>query len=100
MKTIKNFIAWLKGLSVKTTVVLTGIGITLFLAMQQALIGAISSGTPTNDVFAMSFTIWISVMIVTLFFGIILLSVGYISHKIKEKIKTRASNKKGKAVTK
>ena len=97
---LKNFFMWLKGFSVKSTIILTGVGITLFLAMQQALVGSLRSGSPASDVFLMSFTIWVTVMIVTLFFGAILMLGGYIIHKIKEKIQEKTSNKKGKAVTK
>ncbi|OEK58877.1 hypothetical protein [Staphylococcus equorum] len=93
---LKNFNAWLKGLSVKTTILLTGIGITLFIAMQQALIGSMASGISPSDIFAMSFTLWFSVMVVTIVFSAFLLLIGYAGHKLKARIKSKISNKKRK----
>lgn len=93
---LKNFNAWLKGLSVKTTILLTGIGITLFLSMEKALVGSVASGVAPSDIFAMSFTIWFSVIVVTIVFSVILLLIGYAGHKLKARIKSKISNKKRK----
>lgn len=97
MKIFKNFYIWLKGISVKSTIVLTGIGITLFIAMQQALIGSMASGVAPSDIIAMSFTLWFSVIIVTMFFSIFILLIGYAGHKLKIRIKLKSTNKKRKS---
>lgn len=94
MNFLKGFRNWLKSLSVKTTVVLTGIGITLFIAMQQALIGSLSSGMASSDIYAMAFTLWFSVTIVTLTFAMLILFIGYIVHKIKNKLKSKSHKQK------
>lgn len=88
MKLLKNFKDWLKNLSTKTTIILTGIGITLFMAMQQAFVGALATGGG-GDIYLMSFTLWLAVMFITLFFSILLLLVGYSLGNVKEKYKNQ-----------
>ncbi|HDA4896562.1 TPA: hypothetical protein PCY29_002267 [Staphylococcus aureus] len=77
MNFIKKFKAWLDDLSIKSTIILTGIGITLFIAMQQAFVGSIATGGGT-DIYAMAFALWFTVMFVTLVLIVLVLFVGYI----------------------
>lgn len=92
---MKGFKEWMNSFSVKTVIVLTGIGITLFLAMQQALIGSIASGG-NSDIFLMSFSIWLTVMIVVIVFSALLLLIGYLIHSVIRRFKTKRKNKKVK----
>lgn len=94
MKLITGFINWLKGLSVKTTVVLTGVGITLFLAMQQSFIGSMASGMAPSDIYAMAFILWLTIIIVTIVLCVLLLLVSYIVHNANSKIKTMIKKNK------
>jgi len=94
LKLLRNFKAWLNGISTKSTIVLSAIGITLFIAMQQALIGSMASGVAPSDIYAMAFTLWFSVIVVTIVFSLFLLLIGYVSHAIKERIKLKVSAKK------
>ncbi|HDF3152070.1 hypothetical protein [Staphylococcus chromogenes] len=65
MSLFKKFKDWINKLSIKTTIVLTGIGITLFLAMQQAFVGSLATGGG-SDIYAMALSLWITVLIITL----------------------------------
>lgn len=93
MQTIKNIIQWIRGFSFKTTVVLAFIGMTLFDAMKEALVGSIASGG-NSDIYIMTFAIWLSVMFVVLFFIAIMLVIAYAFSKIIKHFKNKKVDKK------
>lgn len=82
---LKEFKNWLEEISIKQTIVLTGIGITLFIAMQQAFVGSLATGG-ASDIYAMAFFLWFTVALVTFVLATFLLFIGYSISKIKSKI--------------
>lgn len=97
---VKRFFQWIRGFSHNTTTVLTGIGVTLFIMMLYAMMGSLSQGG-NSDVYVVSFLIWIAIMFVVVFFGLILLVIMYnlrnIFAGIKNKIKDKKSKKQKKS---
>ncbi len=73
---------------------LTGIGITLFLAMQQAFVGSLATGGSRNDIYAMAFALWITVIIFTFILLTMLLFIAYALRGIKNKIFRKKKVKK------
>ncbi len=84
MKLIKSFKKWVEAISIKQTIVFTGLGITLFIAMQQAFVGSIATGG-NSDIYAMAFFLWFTVILVTLVLIMFLLFIGFIFSKLKGK---------------
>lgn len=91
---MKKFIQFLKDLSVKQTVVLTGFGITLFITLLVGVSVSLILGQPMPLELFMA--IWFSGIISTAFIGIILLIILYIIIRIVSKIKTKRADKKNK----
>lgn len=95
-----NFIKYLKNLSVKQTVILTGIGITLFLHLLEGV--KLSMATGKSAYLLVSLTLWGSVAMATAIILTILVFAWYVIKsgikKIKNhrnrKVKERTSDKK------
>lgn len=91
---MKKFIQFLKDLSVKQTVVLTGFGITLFITLLVGVSVSLILGQPMPLELFMA--IWFSGIISTALIGIVLLIILYIIIRIVSKIKTKRADKKNK----
>lgn len=92
---VKRFFQWIRNFSYKTTIVLTGIGITLFMTMRDGMIGSIAQGG-NSDVYVMSFLVWIAIMFIVIFFALILLVIIYNLKNIFVGIRNKIKDKKPK----
>lgn len=91
---MKKFIQFLKDLSVKQTIVLTGFGITLFIVLLQGITASVATGQ--SAALEMAITVWFGVVVSTVIIGIIFLIVLFIITLIIKKIKQMFKNKKDK----
>lgn len=92
---VKRFFQWIRSFSYKTTIVLTGIGITMFITMRDGMIGSIAQGG-NSDVYVMSFLVWIAIMFIVIFFALMLLVIMYNLRNIFIGIKNKTKDKKPK----
>lgn len=90
---VKRFFQWIRNFSYKTTIVLTGIGITLFMTMRDGMIGSIAQGG-NSDVYVMSFLVWIAIMFIVIFFALILLVIVYNLRNIFIGMKNKNKNRR------
>jgi len=91
---MKKFIQFLKDLSVKQTIVLTGFGITLFIVLLQGITASVATGQ--SAAIEMAVTIWFGVILSTIIISIVFLIVIFIITLVIKKIVQMFKNKKSK----
>lgn len=89
-----NFFRWIKNLSVKQTVILAALGVTLYLHFSQGLAITITQGR-SNALF-LSLIVWITVVASILFIGICILLLIYIIRSLIKMIIKKHKDKKSK----